>query len=378
MITAGQLGEILRNHGFTSYTGVPCSSLQPLINYAVSAGSFYMAANEGDAVAIAAGQALAGKGAVVLMQNSGLGNAVSPLTSLIHTFAIPILGFVSLRGETGTNDEPQHELMGQITTALLDQMQIPWEFLTDSTAELPAQCTRAFDCLKERIPFFFVVKKGSLAAEKLIATPSRKAATTQVKDQKILDQLPLREAALKTILQQLDSDSALLTSTGFSGRELFELGHRSGNFYMYGSMGCVSSLALGLALASSRKIIALDGDGALLMRLGSLPTYAHYQPENLLHILLDNGQHESTGGQATVADTVNFVALAQACGVPQVIHLHTLGELKEAISQWQTHPTCTFAYLKIASGSRKDLGRPTLSSAELCIDFMNFLQSKHA
>ncbi len=377
MLNTKLFGQELKTYGFNFFSGVPCSFLKDLINYAINDLRYVAAANEGDAVAIAAGAYLGGIKSAVLMQNSGLTNATSPLTSLVYTFKIPILGFVSLRGETGITDEPQHELMGTITTKFLDTMQIPWAFLSDQIEEAREQLKQANAFIEENKPFFFVVRKGTFEQESLKARtiPSVK------NNRKVLESksshLVSRNDALTEIHKIKDDDTVFLATTGVTGRELYEIDDAENNLYMVGSMGCVSSLGLGLALATpQKKVVVIDGDGSLLMRMGALATNAAYGPKNLLHITLDNGIHDSTGGQDTASLNLSFVEITAACGYDQALYAHDLDELKKYINQWKSNPALTFIHLKIKKGTREDLSRPKIKPFEVKNRLMKFLIKK--
>lgn len=359
MINTSLFGDELKDLGFTFYSGVPCSYLKDLINYAINESEFVMATNEGEAVAIAAGAFIGGSKSVVLMQNSGLTNAVSPLVSLIHPFQIPVLGFVSLRGEPGRPDEPQHELMGRITAEMLSIMNIKWDYLSSDIEEVRKQLQRANQCIEKNEPYFFIVKRGTFEPVVLRKQKLQPAQNAFICEKERADQLPTRYRALEIINSLKDRQTVQLATTGKTGRELYELEDAENNLYMVGSMGCVSSLGLGLALTRPEKsIIALDGDGALLMRMGNLATNGTYSPPNLLHILLDNNTHDSTGGQQTVSHNVRFVEVAAACGYVNAVYIHTLEELEDGIKRWKLEPKLTFLYMKIAKGSKKELGRP--------------------
>lgn len=323
MIEAAQFVEAARARGFDWYAGVPCSYLTPFINYVLQDPTLHYlsAANEGDAVALIAGATLGGKRGISMMQNSGLGNAVSPLTSLTWTFRLPQLLIVTWRGQPGVPDEPQHALMGPITPAMLDTMEIPWEtFPTD-----PGQIGPALDRAVAHMdatgrPYALVMQKGSVAPYALDANPATMPrphiaaqSTTRAASS---DAWPTRHDALARVIAHTPVDSTVvLASTGFCGRELYALDDRPNQLYMVGSMGCVTPLALGLALARpDLNVVAIDGDGAALMRMGAFATLGTYGPANLTHVLLDNGAHESTGGQATVSQHVSFAGVAAACG----------------------------------------------------------------
>jgi len=366
MINTKEFGEELKKLGFQFYSGVPCSFLKNLINYAINDCEYIGATNEGEAVAIAAGAYLGGKKSVVLMQNSGLTNAVSPLVSLNYTFQLPVLGFVSLRGEAGLADEPQHELMGQITEKMLETMKIPHAYLASELDVAKEQLLLAHQHIENHQSFFFVVKKGTFAKVELGEQQQMSTANLSKLVHNRTDQLPTRYEALGVINSFKDVDTVQLATTGKTGRELYTIEDSPHNLYMVGSMGCVSSLGLGLALArQDKKIVVIDGDGAMLMRMGSLATNGYHQPPNMLHILLDNNTHDSTGGQLTVSHNVNFVEIAASCGYSRSIYVHNTEELAAHIQAWKEKPSLTFLYLKIAKGSIAELGRPSIKPHEV-------------
>jgi phosphonopyruvate decarboxylase len=307
--------------GYRTWAGVPCSFLTPFINSVIDDPdmSYVSSANEGDAVATAAGAALAGQRSVALMQNAGLGNAVSPLSSLNWVFRIPILLIVTLRGEPGLADEPQHELMGQITGRMLDELQIPWDWFPRQPDEIEGALTVAnWQMERSGLPYAFIMKKGSVDKARL---NSRWEPQTAPQPMPAADFDPgeakmSRQQALAAVIEQTPEDrSVVIGTTGYTGRELFALADRPNQLYMVGSMGCASSFGLGLSLALPEKqVLVADGDGAALMRMGNLATIGAYGGENFRHLLLDNGVHESTGGQSTVSRGVSFAGIARACG----------------------------------------------------------------
>jgi len=364
MLNTREFFHHLKQRDYLFYSGVPCSFLQSLINFSISECHYVMSVNEGDAVATCAGAALGGKKAVVLMQNSGLTNATSPLTSLIHSFSIPLLGFVSLRGEPGIGDEPQHELMGRITEDLLNLMGIEYARLHESMERAVEQLDHADKVLAENRPFFFVVGKKVFDQQPAPDFQPPRTTNILVSSKQREDAQPSRLDALK-IVSKLDPQHILLATTGKTGRELYEIADRANNLYMVGSMGCISPLGLGLAMNCDKKIIAIDGDGALLMRLGNLATNAAYAPANFLHLLLDNACHSSTGGQFTLAPNVDFVALAAAVGYGASKYLHSLVELEEALVNWSRKPTPTFLYLRINEQEQAQLSRPSITPVEV-------------
>lgn len=360
--------------GFDFYAGVPCSFLKSLINYAINECYYVMAANEGDAVAIASGAALGGRKSVVLMQNSGLTNATSPLTSLNYTFRLPVLGFVSLRGEPGVKDEPQHELMGQITAELLSLMRVEWAYLSDDGETAGKQLKDANERVEAGKTFFFIVKKGTFGDVKLARQTLHQRRNQWTSRSETAPELPVRAEALRRISDLADNNTLLLATTGKTGRELFEVDDKPNNLYMVGSMGCISSLGLGLALTrSDKKVIAIDGDGSVLMRMGSLATNAYYQPSNMLHIILDNNVHDSTGGQATVSHIIDFVALAASVSYPAAIKVNTLQEFQEALEKWRMQGALTLIHFQIGQGESAEPGRPTVKPHEVKERLLKFI-----
>lgn len=368
------IGEELKKCGFTFYSGVPCSFLKDFINYAINSCDYVAATNEGEAIAIAAGAFLCEKKAVVLMQNSGLSNAISPLVSLTYPFRIPVLGFVSLRGEAGVPDEPQHELMGKITAQMLDLMEIKWEYLSNEDSVAKQQIRLANHFIEQNQPFFFIVRQktfGKVALQKQpfwIKQNMRKVTKSRE------DELSTRYEALSVINALKDRDTVQLATTGKTGRELYEIEDARNNLYMVGSMGCVSSLGLGMALTKKEKdIIVLDGDGSLLMRMGSLATNGYYGPSNMLHILFDNHVHSSTGGQRTVSHNVDFVEIAAACGYTNAQYIHDVAELEQSVAMWKKEKELTFLYVRISKDSKENLPRPTVKPYEVKERITSFL-----
>lgn len=375
MLNTREFGKALQKEGFDFFSGVPCSYLKYLLNYAVNSSEYIAAVNEGEAVAACAGAWLGGKKPVFLGQNSGLTNASSPLISLNHPFGLPLLGFVGLRGEEGRGDEPQHQLMGAVTGSLLDLMAIEWELLADEPAAAEKQLARAVHCLEKGRSFFFLVRKGTFSPEEPAKKEPPLPPPGEKKTQNRPDTRPFRREALRVLSNWKDRDTLLLTTTGYTGRELYELEDAPNNFYMTGSMGCVGALALGLALAQKgKRVVAVDGDGALLMRLGTLAVNSCYAPGNMLHLLLDNGVYESTGGQYTAGRRVNFVDLAAAAGYPRTVYLHDVEELAEELDLWREKKELTFLYLRIQPGTKENLPRPEKGPMELRERFCRFVR----
>jgi len=375
MLDIHEFGGLLRSRGFTFFSGVPCSLLKNLINYAINNFQYIIATNEGEAVAISSGAYLGGKRSCVLMQNSGLTNALNPLTSLNYCFQIPVLGFVSWRGEPGIKDEPEHTLMGEILPSVLDVCRIPHAILSLDIEEAKYQLDRAEKHYERDEPFFFIVKRDTFSDEplkkKLIFEQYKRAIVETKSD----TYLPTRLEVLEIINRHRDGDVVILASTGKGGRELFEIEDAINNLYMVGSMGCVSSVGLGLALSRPEKrIIAIDGDGALLMRMGSLATNGYYKPKNLLHILLDNNSHDSTGGQETVSQNIDFSHIASHAGYNRSICTNSPERVGEIIEEWKKEPVLSFLHAKIKKGSKQNLGRPTVAPYHVKRRIMSFIK----
>jgi phosphonopyruvate decarboxylase len=374
MIDAADFLEPARALGFRWYAGVPCSFLTPFINYVINdaALDYLSAANEGDAVAAAAGAWIGGWRAVVLMQNSGLGNAVNPLTSLAHPFRIPLLVIVTLRGDPRLGDEPQHELMGRMTGHLLEAMGVPWEYFPAEASGVGPVLARAERYMaKEHRPYALVMRKGTVAAYEqppmpLALSPAGGEAPVQGEIGGSPELRPTRAEALGRIVELTPVETTVVIgTTGYTGRELAALADRPNQLYVVGSMGCASSLALGLSLARpDLKVTVVDGDGAALMRMGNFATLGAYGSSALAHLLLDNEVHESTGGQATVSSRVRFAEVARACGYG----FSAQGEAPEVIDRVLGADAAAgprFGHLKIRPGTLSQLPRPTLGPVEV-------------
>jgi phosphonopyruvate decarboxylase len=322
VISAGQFCADLATRGFTFASGVPCSYFNgPITLLGRQPGRYVPAANEGGALAAAAGAALAGAKSFVLLQNSGFGNLVNPLTSLTTTYRIPVLAFTSLRGwPDPAGDEPQHALMGQATHALLDVLGVAHGTLhaEDGLPEFQALIDDAEKELTAGRPAFVLVAKG--AVDSVPADPPHARG------------LVSREVV--RLVAELAQDCLMVASTGFPARELFAADDRPGNFYMQGSMGHASSFGLGVARArQDRTVVVLDGDGSALMHLGALPMIGDNAPPNLLHVVLDNGIHESTGGQPVASGGTSFAGIAAAAGYRTAVTCDSLPTLAMALRE---------------------------------------------
>lgn len=377
MIAANEFLGPARDNGFSFYTGVPCSFLTPLINRVIGDPllDYVGATSEGEAVAIAAGAWLAGRQTVVMCQNSGLGNAVNPLTSLNFPFRIPTLLIVTWRGQPGLKDEPQHVLMGEITNKLLETMRIPYANFPSSTGDVEPLLARAMaDINQDELPFGLIMAKGSVKDDELQQKPMTSRQRGWQKDLRVHGNRPTRIAVLERMLALVPEAAGVVATTGKTGRELFTLADREQHLYLVGSMGCASGLGLGIAVNSQRKVIVLDGDGAALMKLGTLATIGAYAPDNLVHVILDNGVHDSTGGQATVSPMIDFVDAALACGYAWGCCCDSLDGFDRAFRETLDNAYGpALIHIRIRSGSLEKLGRPTVPPYEVARRFKAFL-----
>lgn len=374
MIPASDFLDLCFARGIRFITGTPCSYLKPLINAAIDDERFLFrdAVNEGDAVAMGAGAALAGATPIVMFQNSGLGNAVNALTSLCYPFQVPVLVVVTHRGEPGgEHDEPQHEQMGRITTALLDTMEIPWARFPQDAPNAAAVLDGALARMKSSgRSFALVMSKDAVAPQKLrTALPDVAPGARTIHFDECLERRPSerisRTEALRAIAAARAGSEVLVATTGYTGRELYALGDDPWNIYMVGSMGSANAFALGLSLQQPhRRVTVIDGDGAVLMRMGNLATLGAYAPPTLMHVVLDNEAHDSTGGQATVSRGVSFAAVAKACGYRHVVSTDDPAVLGRTLSAPRTDGP-TLIHVRIRPGAPKDLPRPAVTPAQV-------------
>ncbi len=385
MIKANEFLDECINLGFNFFTGTPCSYLKPFINYVIDHDEFHFvdAVNEGDAIAIAAGVTVAGKRSVVMFQNSGFGNAVNPLTSLTDTFRIPMMVIVTYRGEPGGHpDEPQHELMGQILTDMLDSMRLKWAFFPNESHLVKDALKYANDfMIVENKPFVFVMKKDDVTPYELQTkrqdNPFIFSLTHKDSFQLAYNERSTRTDALKAIQTVADDKSVVIATTGKTGRELYELADKENQLYMVGSMGCALAFGFGLAYAKPNlHIYIIDGDGALLMRTGSMATIGAYQQKNLTHILLDNEAHDSTGGQTTVSNGVSFASIAKGFGYKNAVSTDSIKTFEEYLASNELKVGPSFIHFKTKKGSPKTLGRPGVKPYQVKERLENFIKLK--
>jgi phosphonopyruvate decarboxylase len=346
--------ELLKQQNYQFFSGVPCSNFADLFEQVSRDHDMASvpAANEGSALAFAVGAALAGRRSVVALQNSGLGNIINPLTSLVQVNGIPTLLLVSVRGHSEEpEDEPQHRIMGATTHALLDQLAIPWSEFDGTSQGFTAALQKAEEAFERSLSFAILVRKGQLAAGLGVVSDGEQQAGGH----------PLSVgSALEFVSEALHPSDLVVSTTGFISRELFRLSDRPGNFYMQGSLGHCSAVAAGVALAHpSRRVVALDGDGAVLMHMGVLSTIGYASPPNFLHIVLDNEGYVSTGKQQSTSVTSSLEAVAMACGYRAVSRCVTPDELGEAIARSLSTDGPHFLLCKVNQSHAQSLPRVT-------------------
>ena len=363
----------LKKMGIGSLIGVPDSTLKVFCDYVNSEGSnvfnHFVPANEGAAVGLAVGNYLAtGHPACVYMQNSGVGNIVNPVTSIAHAdvYDIPMLFLIGWRGEPGKKDEPQHKFMGRITESILDVLEIGHEVIGEETTdeELSDILLKAAAALKENRQYAVIIKKNTFDDRKFF---------DYANEHKLV-----REKAIDTILESLNKDDVIISTTGKISREVYEesdrlLGDHKQAFLTVGGMVHASMIALGYAKQRpDKKVFCIDGDGAVLMHMGSLAFLAKQSPDNMVHICLNNEAHESVGGMPTGAAGISYAEIAKSCGYPIVKCVTTEEELKQAMAAAKKNNKLTFIEVMVAMDSRADLGRPKESAVENKENFMEY------
>lgn len=356
--------EAIRGQGVDFFTGVPDSLLKDFCAYVTdnaAADAHVITANEGNAVALASGHYLAtGHPALVYMQNSGIGNAVNPLLSLAdaEVYSIPMLLMIGWRGEPGVKDEPQHVKQGRVMEALLEAMEIPYVVLDADTADAAGVIAKACELMRERsMPVALLVRKGTFEKYKL-----KKDVAT--------DYPMNREDAVQCVVDLLGDDDVVISTTGKTSRELYEYraargdGHGS-DFLTVGAMGHTSSIAMGVTHGRpGKRTLCLDGDGSMLMHLGALAIIGQSGLDNFVHVVINNGAHDSVGGQPTVGFAIDVPTIARGCGYRQILTASSADEVKQAFGKLAGDNGPALLEIRVNKGARDDLGRPKSTPVE--------------
>jgi phosphonopyruvate decarboxylase len=364
----------LKINKISFFTGVPDSLLKDFclcLDNQANVNNHIITANEGNAIALASGYHLAtNEIPLVYMQNSGLGNAINPLLSLcdVDVYSVPLVLMIGWRGEPGFNDEPQHIKQGKIQLELLETLNLPYEIISKNDKEYAEKIAKVIKISKsEKRPVALLIKKKTFSKYKFENNDAK-------------SNLMLREEALNIILKKLNREEIIVSTTGKTSREIFEIrkrckqGHDQ-DFLTVGSMGHCSSIALGIALSKpNRKVFCIDGDGSMLMHFGSLTSVVSLAPINFYHILLNNEVHESVGGQATAAKSLNISKFIKEMGYKNVFKVNSLSGLKNKFKIFMKGDGPSFLEIKIKPGSRSDLGRPTIKPNENKLAFMENLK----
>lgn len=363
MIAPGELLAYLTERGITFFVGVPDSLLSSFSAYLaqhISRERHIIAANEGGAVALAAGHHLAtGEYALVYMQNSGLGNAVNPLLSLADpdVYSIPMLLMIGWRGEPGVHDEPQHVKQGRVTLAMLDVMEIPYVVLDADSAWEPLVRHAIHEMKARQRPVALVIRKGSFSSYPLTLQGDERGSLS-------------REEAIRIIVESLKESDVVIATTGMTSRELYEVREEQGvghsrDFLVVGSMGHASQIALAIACRQpGRRVVCLDGDGAAIMHTGNMAIVGQVSPPNLVHVILDNAAHDSVGGHPTASPNVDFALLARAVGYKHSREVAGAQELRQSMAELERTGGPSLIWIKVRRGARPDLGRPKTTPIE--------------
>ena len=365
--------EALRENGIDCFAGVPDSLLKNICAYITDhcdAEHNIIAANEGAAVGLAAGHYLAtSQPACVYMQNSGEGNIINPLASLTdpEVYNIPVLLLIGWRGRPGVHDEPQHVKQGKVTTGLLNTMGINFDVLSKEEDKAEKQIAKAIDALKKKDVYALVIEKDTFEDYKLQNVEKN-------------DLTMSREEAIQTVAAALGEKDCIVSTTGMISRELFEYraamnqGHER-DFLTVGSMGHASQIALGIAMAKpDRKVWCFDGDGAAIMHMGSMAIVANKAPKNYVHVVFNNGAHDSVGGQPTVGLKIDLPRVARAVGYPHTYSVSTKDDLMDVLNEVKKNNDFSLIEIKVKKGNRKDLGRPTTTPIQNKDALMAFLK----
>ena len=365
--------------GSDFYTGVPDSQLKALCNYlidryGIDSKHHVIAANEGNCTALAAGYHLAtGSIPVVYMQNSGEGNVINPIASLLNdkVYAIPVIFVIGWRGEPGLHDEPQHIYQGEVTVKLMEDMDVATFIVGKDTSEeeLSTKMDEFREILSSGKSVAFVIRKGALSDAPKIEYKNDNQMT--------------REEIIRHIVKASGEDP-IISTTGKASRELFEIreknkqGHKY-DFLTVGSMGHSSSIALGVALSKpNQRVWCIDGDGAVLMHMGAMAVIGTNKPKNLIHIVINNGAHETVGGMPTVAGHIDLVAVAKACGYPNAVCVDNFDDLDIELDAVRSTAELSLIEVKCSIGARDNLGRPTTTALENKRNFMDYLATFNA
>ena len=365
--------ETLREKGIDCFAGVPDSLLKNICAYITDncdAQHNIITANEGAAIGLAAGHYLAtGKPACVYMQNSGEGNIINPLASLTdpEVYNIPVLLLIGWRGRPGVHDEPQHVKQGKVTTGLLNTMGVNFDVLSKDEDKAEKQIAKAVEALNRKEVYALVIEKDTFDSYTLQNVEKNDFAMS-------------REEAIQTVAAALGDKDAIVSTTGMISRELFEYrtqmnqGHER-DFLTVGSMGHASQIALGIAMEKQdRRIWCFDGDGATIMHMGSMAIVASKAPKNYIHVVFNNGAHDSVGGQPTVGLKIDLPAIAQAVGYKTAYICETKEYLQELLTKIKDQEGPILLEVKVKKGNRKDLGRPTTTPIENKESLMQFLK----
>ena len=364
--------EKLRENGIDCFAGVPDSLLKNICAYITDhcdAEHNIIAANEGAAVGLAAGHYLAtGQPACVYMQNSGEGNIINPIASLTdpEVYNIPVLLLIGWRGRPGVHDEPQHVKQGKVTTGLLNTMGINFDVLSKEEDKAEKQIAKAIKALQNKEVYALVIEKDTFEDYKL-------------QNVEVNDLTMSREEAIQTVAAALGEKDCIVSTTGMISRELFEYraamnqGHER-DFLTVGSMGHANQIALGIAMAKpDRKVWCFDGDGAAIMHMGSMAIVANKVPKNYVHVVFNNGAHDSVGGQPTVGLKIDLPAVAKAVGYPNAFTVNSKEDLLEALKAVRMIEGPVLLEVQVKKGNRKDLGRPTTTPIQNKDALMSFL-----
>lgn len=373
MITPKVFIDKLSDLGIDFYAGVPDSLLKNICAYIsdnISSTNNIITANEGGAIALAAGYHLAtGKIGCVYMQNSGQGNIVNPLASLTdkEVYNIPILLLIGWRGRPGEHDEPQHIKQGKITTGLLNVMGINYDVLSKDEDKAQKQIEKAVDIMKSTNEVYALIVEKDTFDTYMLQNIEKNTLTMS------------REEAIKKV-SKVATDDVIISSTGMISRELFEYREATNDsherdFLTVGSMGHASQIALGVALAKpDRRVWCFDGDGAMIMHTGAMAIVGNKAPKNYVHIVFNNGAHDSVGGQPTVGLDIDMPAIAYAMKYKYVASVDTLNDLDDILKEIKSIEGPAFIEVKVKKGNRKDLGRPTTTPIQNKISLMQYLK----